>query len=260
MSLPNTVAAEFRKIVTLPAAIVGVVLGTAMTLVFTAMAGSSRRAKLDAGMADDGSTYDLGLEMAAPGVVGVIVTAIVIISSEYTATSKDAGGGRQILVSLTGTPRRGELLAAKAVVVALVSGVAGAVTIGGGLLMTQVLLGRHGHPIGELMGVLGWRPVGAVAYWVLTALIAFAVAVMARSGIVPMVAFVVNTTFVSVTFLLTRVTSLAKYLPDVAGAQMFATGYPAESMVTPLTGAVVMTAWTVALLGVAAGLFVRRDA
>ncbi|SEG72606.1 hypothetical protein SAMN05444920_10413 [Nonomuraea solani] len=260
MSLPNTIAAEFRKALTLPSAIIAAVAGTAMTLTFTAMAASSRRAKLDAGMVDDGSTLDLGLEMSGPGVVGVIVLGIVLISSEYTATGKDAGGGRQILVSLTSTPGRGRLLAAKAVVVALVSGVAAVLTIGGALVISQALLGRHGHPMGALLEALGWRPLGAVAYWVLMALIAFAVAVMTRSGLVPMVAFIVNTTFVSVTFLLTRVTSLANYLPDVAGAQMFATGYPAENTLEPLAGALVMTAWTAVLLGVAAVLFARRDA
>ncbi|MGR6920237.1 ABC transporter permease [[Actinomadura] parvosata] len=259
MSGYGAVAAELRKLVTLPSALVATTVGTVFTLGVTAMSVGRLRDRLGAGAPDDGSRLDLALNMSAPGVISVIVLGIVVISSEYAVNGKDAGGGRQIPVTLTAVPRRGRLLAAKAIALVLASGAVAAVTIGGAILMSQVMLGDHAAPMGELVAALGWRPAGAVAYWVLTALIAFAVTVMTRSGIVPMVAFIANTTLVSVTFLLTRVTSLARYLPDVAGAQMFATGYPAESMVEPLTGAFVMTGWTVALLAVAATVFLRRD-
>ncbi|MFI6737188.1 ABC transporter permease [Nonomuraea sp. NPDC050451] len=260
MTVLNAIAAELRKLVLLPAALVATVAGTGLTLTFTAMAMASRRSKLDGGVPEDGRTLDLVLEMAAFGVISVIVLGVVIISSEYTSTTKDAGGGRQIAVSLTATPNRGVLLTAKAIVLALVSGALAIVTVGAGILISLVLLGGHAGSPGAVLAALGWRPLGAVVYWVLTALIAFAVTVLTRSGIVPMVVFIVNTSVVSVSFLLSRVTSLAKYLPDVAGAQMFVRSYPAEVRFEPPTGGLVMAAWAAVLLAVAAGVFVRRDA
>ncbi|MEU6719009.1 ABC transporter permease [Nonomuraea sp. NPDC046802] len=260
MTMLNAIAAELRKLVLLPSALVATVLGTGLTLVLTATSMASRRTKLDGGMPEDGLTLNLILEMPAIGVIGVIVLGVVVIGSEYTPTTKDAGGGRQIAVSLTATPNRGVLLAAKAIVLALVSGVLASVTVGAGILISLALLGSHAGSPGEVLAALGWRPAGAVAYWVLTALIAFAVTVMTRNGVVPMVVFIVNTSVVSVSFLLSRVTSLAKYLPDVAGAQMFARNYPVEVRSEPLVGGLIMAAWAAVLLAVAAGVFIRRDA
>ncbi|MBB6550505.1 ABC transporter permease [Nonomuraea rubra] len=256
----TTVSAEFRKIRTLPSACVAVVAGTAFTLFIVASSARNQAGRLAAGEPTYYASDDLALSLSAPGVIGVIVLGIVIMSSEYTATGKDAGGGRQIPATLTAIPGRARLLAAKAVVLAVLSTLVAAVTIGAAILMTQVILGEYASPPAQLIEAVGWRPAGAVAYWVLTALIAFSVTVVTRSGIVPMVVFIANTTVVSVSFLLTRVTSLARYLPDVAGAQMFATNYPAESMVGPVTGAFVMTGWAAVLLAIAAVVFVRRDA
>lgn len=256
----NTISAELRKTFTLPSVHVALILGTAFALAIVAMSAAGQAAKLAAGQPVFYSPDDMALNLSAPNVVSVIVLGIVVMSSEYTSTSKDAGGGRQMPATLIATPRRTRLLAAKAIVLILISGLTAVVTIGAAILMTQVILGDHASPPDQLIHALGWRPAGAVAYWVLMALIAFSVTVMTRTGIVPMVAFIANTTFVSVTFLLTRLTPLAKYLPDVAGAQMFATGYPAESMVDPRTAAFVMTAWAVALFAVAAVVFARRDA
>ncbi|WP_256370687.1 hypothetical protein [Micromonospora sp. KC723] len=41
---------------------------------------------------------------------------------------------------------------------------------------------------------------------------------------------------------------------------MFTADYPAENMLSPLAGGLVMTAWAIGLLGVAVVVFVRRDA
>jgi ABC-2 type transport system permease protein len=256
----TTISAEFRKILTLPSAYVAVVLSTAFTLYIVASSAGRQAGKLAAAQPTFYASNDLALSLSTPGVVGVIVLGIVIMSSEYTSTSKDAGGGRQIPATLTAVPGRTRLLAAKAIVLVILSTLTAAVTIGAAILMTQAILGEYASSMDQLVEAVGWRPVGAVAYWVLTALIAFSVTVMTRNGIVPMVVFIANTTVVSVSFLLTKVTSLARYLPDMAGAQMFASNFPAAGMVAPLTGAFIMIAWAVALFAIAVVVFSRRDA
>jgi ABC-type transport system involved in multi-copper enzyme maturation permease subunit len=259
----NIIAAEFKKIATLPASLIAAAISVLGTLGFAALAANSLRTALDTGNTGsliDTTTIDAGLDLVPLGTIGAIVLGVVIVSSEYTSNSNDAGGGRQILTSLTGTPRRGVLLTAKALVLTVTTGLLAAVTIPATILLSQALLGEHGHRLDEIVDEVGWRAVGAVAYWVLTALIAFAITVFTRSGIIPLSILIANSSLVSGTLLLTRVTPLAKYLPDVAGAQMITNDYPAENMLDPLAGGLVMAAWTVGLLAVAAAVFARRDA
>jgi ABC-type transport system involved in multi-copper enzyme maturation permease subunit len=135
-----------------------------------------------------------------------------------------------------------------------------AISILSGLAVTQAVLGEHGHSFGTVLDQSGWRIAGAIAFWVLSALIALAVTVVTRSGVIPLVVLIVNSSMVSVSFLLTKVTPLAKYLPDVAGAQSFTTRYPADDMLSPAAGALVMAGWTALLLVAAGWIFARRDA
>lgn len=100
----TTVSAEFRKIRTLPSACVAVVAGTAFTLFIVASSARNQAGRLAAGEPTYYASDDLALSLSAPGVIGVIVLGIVIMSSEYTATGKDAGGGRQIPATLTAIP------------------------------------------------------------------------------------------------------------------------------------------------------------
>ncbi|WP_043627816.1 ABC transporter permease [Nonomuraea candida] len=263
MTLRNTVAAELRKLLALPSALIALALGALATLGLAAMSTRSMRSKLDLGdptALAHTTTMEVGFNLIPAGAIGAIVLGVVAVSSEYTPNGKDVGGGRQILASLTCTPRRGLLLAAKTIVLVLVTAVFAAVTISATIALSQVLLGAHGHPPGEVVAALGPRAAGGVAYWVLIAVIAFAVTVMTRSGIVPLIVFIANTTLVSVTFLLTRLTPLANYLPDVAGAAMVGVFAPTEGMLAPLPGGLVMAAWAAGLLAVAARVFVRRDA
>lgn len=257
------VIAEFRKLLGLPASLVAIAISVLGTLGFAALTAISMRAALDRGDTarfTDHTTTEAGLDLLPVGAVGAIVLGVVIISSEYTSNRDDAGGGRQISTTLTSTPRRPALLAAKVTVVTVTTGALAAFTVPGAIMVSQTLLGDHGHPPGDLVDRIGWRVVGSVVYLVLTALLACAATVLTRSGIIPLTLLIANTSLVSVSLLLTRVTGLARYLPDVAGAQMVSTRYPAEDMLGPIAGGLVMAAWTVVMLVVAAVVFTRRDA
>ncbi|WAL63449.1 ABC transporter permease [Amycolatopsis cynarae] len=259
----KVVFAEFRKLFSLPSAYVAIGLSLAGTLGIAAANVSSLRAKLDSGNLGPlprVGTLDAGFATTVIGTIGVIVLGVVVVSSEYSRDTDDAARGRQIITTLVALPRRGALIAAKALVVALTSGVLAAVTIPATILLSQSLLGRHGHPAAEVMSALAPRAAGEILYWVLTALLTFAVTTLVRSGVVPMVVLITNTSLVSVTLLLARWLPPARYLPDVAGAQMFAVGYPAPDMLSPVSGGVVMALWTFALLVAAAIVFARRDA
>ncbi|CAL9493395.1 hypothetical protein SUDANB95_03264 [Actinosynnema sp. ALI-1.44] len=215
----NAVRAEVVKLVTLPSTYLAAGVGVLGT---TAIASLNARVSADAGFT------------ALPfGTIGVIVLGVLIATGD---------GATAVLC----VPRRGVLLGAKVVVLAVVSAALAGVTV-----LAAVPL--------SALGGLGWRVAGVVVYWVCSALIAFAVGVLARSAVVPLVLFIVNSALVSVTFLLTKVTPLAAYLPDVAGAQMFARDYPAEGMLSPVAGGVTMVAWAVGLVLVSGVVFARRD-
>ncbi|MGW4498227.1 hypothetical protein ACWENR_06365 [Micromonospora sp. NPDC004336] len=261
--MTGIVIAEFRKLLGLPATFVAIAVSVLGTLGLAALSATSMRAALDRGDTarfTEGSTVDVGLDLLPVGAVGAIVLGVVVISSEYRSNPVDAGGGRQISTTLTCTPRRVAVLVAKVIVVTVTTGVLASVTVPAAVLVSHTLLGEHGRPLGDLVDSIGWRIFGAVVYLVLTALLACALTVLTRSGIVPLAVLIANTAFVSVSLLLTRVTGWARYLPDVAGTQMVHPDYPAEDMLGPVAGGLVMAAWTVVMLVVAAVVFARRDA
>jgi hypothetical protein len=104
------------------------------------------------------------------------------------------------------------------------------------------------------------RVVAAVLYWTLIGLLAYAITLIARNGIITLTVLVVNSAVVSFSYLLTKVTPLAAYLPDIVGAHLFLRGIDVPVRITPVTAGLVMTAWVAGLLVVAGYLFHRRDA
>ncbi|MGC4812196.1 hypothetical protein ACLQ29_16870 [Micromonospora sp. DT228] len=248
----NLVRAEIRKLLGLPTAWVGLVLGTLVAPVVVLLnAPYTRRAIADGTLTD---TSDLGLRDLGIGLIGPMVLGVVVVSSEYTSTARDAPGARQLTATLAAVPNRLRLLAAKTIALMLVVAAQAAVTTTATLTLTQLLHGDHA-PVPAPT-----RVAAAILYWTLTALLAYAITLITRNGIVPLTLLIINSSVVSVSYLLTKVTDLASYLPDIVGAQMFihSADFPVE--VAPVTAGLVMTAWILALLAVGAILFQRRDA
>lgn len=242
----TAVRAELQKLVGLPAVWVGAAFGVLFPTGITVLNARHPAAHASA----DAGFYEL-----AASVIAAIIIGVVAISSEYHSDGED--GGRQIATSMTCVASRSRFLAAKAaavvVVVASLATVAGAATVVAG----HHILGDQA--VTSLAGDLARVPAVAL-YWVLTALLAYAVALLTRNGVVPMTVLIVNASVVSVSLLLSMVTSLADYLPDRAGARMFiATSVDAADL-SPLAGGLVMAAWTCGMLAVAARAFHRRDA
>ncbi|WNV88365.1 ABC transporter permease [Umezawaea sp. Da 62-37] len=230
--------AELRKLLTLPSARAGFALGLVLPPGILMISAVPEEASRDAGFVQ-----------LILGVIGAIVLGVVSTSSEYTAEGEDSPGGRQITTSLTGTASRARFLAAKAGALASAVAVLALVTATLTLALTRPL------PDNVVP-----RVVGVVVYWTLTALLAHAITLLTRNGVVPLTLLILNTSVVSVTFLLSKITPLAAYFPDMAGSHMFLHRIASPVDIAPITGGLVMAAWVFALLAVAAVVVHRRDA
>ncbi|MCE7012101.1 ABC transporter permease [Kibdelosporangium philippinense] len=188
---------------------------------------------------------DIGYQELAFGTFGAIVLGVVLASSEYFTEGEEHG--RQVTTSLIVVPSRIRLLAAKIVALAvLTAGLATAATL------LTFLSARIEMDVPRVLAI--------IVYWVLTSLLAFGITMLARNGIIPLTVLIVNSGLVSVSFLLTKLTPLAVYLPDVAGVQMFVGKMDVPIRLSPLTGGLVMCGWVAAVLLAGFVAFTRRDA
>lgn len=257
----RALAAELRKIASLPASFAALGLALLGSLGLTVLNAVGVRGAIDSGQLDTVAfTSPLETAFAAIplGTVGAVILGVVAMGSEYTANSPDAAGGRQITTTLTATPQRLRLIAAKAVALTLLVVAVAAVTIPACVAVARLIIGDAPPP--DRLGDVVTRSLGAALYWTLTALIALALTTLARSGTIPLVILIVNSSLVSVSLLLSRLTPWAYYLPDAAGISLFAGEAWDGNALDPAPGGLVMAAWTILLLMIAAAAFTRRDA
>ncbi|MFS0723589.1 ABC transporter permease [Paenibacillus sp. 1P07SE] len=253
----RALAGELSKLASLPSIWIAMITGVVVPSAIAAVNAVSTRNAITRG-AESMAGIDTGYQELAFGVIGVIIVGVVAISSEYFTEGGESGGGRQITASLTAMPSRLHFLLAKAAAVAVMSALLAVAATAVTMSVLHLVLGEQ---VLVPMSTDGARLFGVVCYWVLTSLLAFGITLLTRSGIIPLAVLIVNTSLVSVTYLLTRLTPLANYLPDMAGIRMFVRDI-ADSTAdfSPLVGGAVMTAWVAALLAVAAVVFCRRDA
>ncbi|EID52340.1 ABC transporter permease [Saccharomonospora xinjiangensis] len=263
MMSPRVLSAELRKTAALPAALVAVGVVVVGSIAITVLNSFSVRNAIRSGRSEliaSTSPVEVVFSVVPIGTVGAVVLGVVAVSSEYTANSSDAGGGRQITATLAATPRRLAVLAAKAHSVVLIVFATAVVTIPACLAVAHLVVGEAAPAADDLAEMVA-RSVGAALYWTLTGLIAVAVTVLTRNGIVPLVVLVANSSLLSVSLLLSNLIPLARYLPDLAGIRLFARDSIAlDHPLDPLTGGLVMAAWAMGALVVSAVVFTRRDA
>ncbi|MFK4086453.1 hypothetical protein ACI2LF_20245 [Kribbella sp. NPDC020789] len=239
----NALRAELRKVSTLPAVWAGLALTLFGSIGITLLETSR----------DSASAFSTAIGSMPVGTIGAVVVGVVAFSSEYTANNADAGGGRQIITTLTVTAGRVRLLIAKITTIVLLVVASAVVTLPTTIGIAWAVTGR---PLGfELTPC-----VGGTVYWVLSGLLGFAITVMIRNGVVPLIVLIVNSSLVSVSYLLTKLTSLAFWLPDLAGRRLFGGVRTVDGGLDAVPGGLVMAGWAV-LFCVAAGfVFTRRDA
>ena len=220
--------------------------------------------------AGSGRPADEGITGAFAGLIVVLVVATMFITAEYRRGL--------IRTTLAATPRRGQVLAAKAIVtvaVTFAAGLAGsAVTV---LLGERMLRGSGFYifPVGELTQV---RVIaGTAALLAIAAVLALALGVIFRHGAGPVtatIALIVVPFFFTGPMAILRGTA-ADWLLRVTPAAAFAVqqvlpAYPQVSNayipqygyypLPPWAGLAVLCAWAAAALGLAAFLLRRRDA
>jgi ABC-2 type transport system permease protein len=262
MTFWNTFTAELRKASTLPASWVAVAVTLFGSAGITVLNAVAARTALDSGARESGelfSAFETAYAAVPLGTVGAVVLGVVVMSSEYAANSTDAGGGRQVTATLAASPRRTGLLVAKALTVVLLVALTAAATIPACIGVARLVIGS-GPPETVSLDDALVRSLGAALYWTLTGLIALGITTLARSGIVPLVVLIANSSVVSFSLLLTNVTPLAHWLPDLAGRRLFVGMPTVDGGLDAGPGALVMGAWTLALLAVAGVVFSRRDA
>ncbi|HUA31285.1 MAG TPA: ABC transporter permease subunit [Streptosporangiaceae bacterium] len=204
------------------------------------------------------------------GVIAVAVVAAMFVAAEYTHGL--------ISVTLAATPRRGRVLAAKAIVIAAVTFVAGLAGVAAAVPLGERVLRDHGNFIAPLPVVTEVRVMaGTAAVLAVVAVFALAVGSALRSttaAVTAVLAGVVLPYFVSVALpilpvaasdWMLRVTPAAAFAvqgtspqyPQVSGTYLPFFGY---YPVGPWTGFAVLCGWTAVALGLAAFLLRRRDA
>ncbi|MEU8173608.1 hypothetical protein AB0C14_12085 [Microbispora hainanensis] len=228
----QALAAEMSKLVSLPAAwltlggtlVVNLILAVAFTV--AGLQGSTGTK----------SAVDIGLASIGYAQAGFVVLGVLTACSEYT--------GGQIRTTLTAMPRRALQLTAKHLALALVVVPAAAITAASGVVLTAGVLGDTAAPVasGRAVGALS----GVTAYLALSSLISAAVGALVRRTLAAVV--VLLGYFFIAGPLLRDHTPAAKYLPDSAGFAMWFPAADDASAVTPAQGALLLTAWTVALI------------
>lgn len=190
-----------------------------------------------------------GFEVAGFGQPLIILLAALITGSEY------ADG--QLRSTLLAIPRRSQLLAAKFLVVAGLAVVVGLVTTSASVLLKHAALGPYGLRPDQFTTGMAWNFMGVAVNYMLMALIAAGVTVLAQSFIVTLVVLVPLVLGLTISVL--GIFPILKYLPDLAGIQLL-TGYPGIGLLGPIPGALIMAAWAIAAMVGALIVFVRRDA
>lgn len=241
--------AELSKLLSLPGIWLALLIGAFAPAIIAALDSIAQKEEIIAGVST--RLLEVGYIGLALGVQGVIILGVFAVSSEYLTESSEAGGGQQITTSLTVVSSRLHFLLAKAGAVTVISTVLSVVAIVTTLSATHLVLGEHTPPFE------GIKLLGAVCYWIFTALLAFGITVITKNGTIPLAVLIINTSFVSFSFLLSKVTKLALYLPDRVGIEMFM--FTSDRFLTPFKGGLVMFVWVAVLFIAAVVVFQRRD-
>lgn len=250
---------ECRKLVTLPAVWLAAALTIGLPPALAALNAAVLRRALDTGRVDgllSTSTTDEGFGQLTFGIVGVIVLAVVAMSSEYTRSGQRSGGSRQLLSTMVALPRRGRVVVAKVVAVTACTIAMAAITIPLTLAVSRSGLGPYASAFPDMLS----RSIGATAYWVCMALLALGLTALTRNGVVPMVALITNASMISFSLLAARATDLAKYLPDLAAYPSFISEHPMPQPLEPMAGLAVLGVWGAVAIAAVAISYVVRDA
>ena len=247
-TIVNLTRAELRKLVLARSYLIALVAsaGLAVTVVITlALAAGKNGAPALATTAGADSLLKVGFI----AFVAMLVLGILAAGGEYRY--------KTIIPAMLITPRRGTLVAAKVIAVAIGGVVLSSVTFGVGLATAVAELSSHG--IGSLPSATVSMLAGTVIAGILAGVIGVALGYITRSPVVAAIGADGWVLFVEQTILSTVAPQQVKWL--ISGtAQVLTTPVAHGSPPLPAaTATAVLSAYTLVLLAAAARLVLRRD-
>jgi ABC-2 type transport system permease protein len=240
--------AEVRKLATGRTFLITLALAAGLAVISVAATAAVAGRNGTPALGTDASTYQM-LKLGVVCCVAMLVLGIIASGGEYRH--------RTIIPALLTAPRRGHLVTAKTIAVALAGAVLASVTFGLGLATVLIeLSARHLHhlPPGT------WRlAAGSVAAATLFGLIGVALGYITRSTIAAAVGAVGWVLFIEFAILHSLAPNQAKWL--ITGTALTLTNPPAHgsAILTPATAVAVLGAYTVLLLAAATYLLRHRD-
>ncbi len=252
----NTLAAEWSKLATLRSTYLTLGLGVALSIATTALV------SLALGSTQDDWSADFS--PVTTSMVGNIWALIVSSVFGALVMSREYAGGL-IRLTLSATPRRGRVLAAKVLLVSGIILVIGLLTTVGMFLAGQAILGAYGMPTTDLGDADAQRMVlglGIVMPFFPLAGLALGVLLRSTAGAITAVLGLLWLPEIFGEFLPTwlqeNILSLlpSNAMDSVTNAHI----EPSATNVDPVLGALIAGAWLVAIVGAAYLTLLRRDA
>jgi len=240
--------AELRKLVASRTYLIGLAVSVGLAIVSVAV---------DAAVAGKGGQPALGtvadtnkmLKLGSVCCVATLVLGIIGSGGEYRH--------KTIIPAMLAAPRRGILVAAKVISIAVAGLVLSVLTFGSGLAVAVAeLSAHHFHHLPADTSTLFW---GSVVAGTLLGVIGVALGYITRSTVAAVVSAVGWVIFAELAILHTLVPHLAKWLVTGAASTLTDPGILASGALTPATAVVVLSTYAVVLLAVASGLVLRRD-
>ena len=190
----------------------------------------------------------MGFEMMNFPLLIAIALGAIFAGSEYS--------GGMVRSSLIADPHRVALFATKATLLASVVAVTAFLSMAVGTALRHLALGEYG--LGPLAFTpIMWRNVlGVVLICTMASLLAYALGIIARNAIVPLILMIPLSVGLG-DFLLT-LWEPAKFLPPAAGASLYSV--VGDSNLDPVLAAIVTAAWGLGVTLISGILFTRRDA
>lgn len=189
-----------------------------------------------------------GFEMAGFGYVLVLALAALWAGSEY-------GSAGQIRTTLLATPQRLRVFLVKASRLASIIAIIAFVTMAGTIMITHSTAGSEVASWALTPAI--WANIGGVTLtWTLMALVVFSIGTLARTAILPLI--LITPLVIGIGDFLSSIWDGAKYLPTTAGAALYSDP-AAGNYLSPAMGGFIQSVWALALLAIAAVVFVRRD-
>jgi ABC-2 type transport system permease protein len=256
-----TLRSEWTKLVSLRSTkllvVLGVVLGIVMTGLLAWVAGMTYDKWDAAGRRE--------FEPIGTSLIGGILSAILFLVLGVKAATAEYGSG-MIRLTLTATPQRGRVLAAKGLVVGAISLVAGLVLMAGMFLVAQAIFASYGMRSVSLWEADALRTVlGGALLSPLFPVIALTLGIMLRStagAVIGIFALIFAPPFLGGFLPAWFAEDVVMYLPGAAGDAISVGHLPGagDDLLSPAVAVVVVVAWLAVFLGAAWAAFERRDA